>query len=37
MTNDNRRTNIEDELARADAAFAAAEALVTAGLYADAI
>jgi uncharacterized protein (UPF0332 family) len=37
MTDENRRSNIEDELARADAAFSAAEALVQLGLFADAI
>lgn len=37
MTDANRRSNLADELARADAAFAAADALVQLGLYADAI
>jgi uncharacterized protein (UPF0332 family) len=37
MTEDNRKANIRDELARAAAALQAAEALVSLGLHADAI
>ncbi len=37
MTLDNQRANARDELARADAALRAAEALLAAGLHADAV
>ena len=37
MTDDNRKANIRDELARADAAFLAAAALIPLGLHADAV
>ena len=37
MTEDNRKANIRDELARAEAALRAADALIPLGLYADAV
>ncbi len=37
MTDDNRRTNIRDELKRADLALRAAQALLDLGLYADSV